>query len=266
MLAGEMVTVASWNVNSIRPRLEHLGRWLAERAPDAVLLQETKVEDKDFPREAVEDMGYNIAIFGQKTYNGVAILSKSPIEDVTHGFDGSGDQARYIEAVTTISGRTIRLASVYVPNGQEVGSEKFAYKMDFMAHLQNHLRSRLEFGEIMIVGGDFNVAPEEADVHEPKAWEGNILFSQKERDGFRSLLHLGMYDAWREANPTTHDYSWWDYRSGAWQKNDGLRIDHLLLSPEAADILCEASIDRNTRGWDKPSDHAPVWCSMENIS
>lgn len=263
MVATEMVTVASWNVNSIRPRLEHLGAWLAERRPDAVLLQETKVEDKDFPREAIEDMGYNIAIFGQKTYNGVAILSKGRIEDVACGFDGAGDQARYIEAITTISGQTIRLASVYVPNGQEVGSEKFAYKMDFMAHLREHLQKLISYEEAIVVGGDFNVAPETADVHEPSAWEGQILCHPQERAAFRSLLHMGFSDGWRLANPNDHDYSWWDYRAGAWAKNNGLRIDHLLLSPEAADILSEAAIDRNTRGWDKPSDHAPVWCSLD---
>ncbi len=249
------LSIATWNVNSVRSRLPHLLDWLKEDAPDIVLLQELKCMDEQFPREAVEELGYNIATHGQKTYNGVAILSKFPLEDVVRGIPGYDDPAaRYIEALAATPQGVIRVASVYVVNGSEVGSEKYAYKLAFLDKFCTHMQTLRGYDEILVVGGDYNIAPTDADVANPKAWVGSVLTSDEVRTAFRRLLNLGLYDA----GANEHQLSWWDYRAGAFAKNDGLRIDHLLLSPQAMDKLSSCHVAIKTRALEKPSDHAPV--------
>jgi len=252
--------IVTWNVNSIRARLENVVEWLGESHPDVVLLQEIKCEEVAFPRGPIEDLGYNIAVAGQKTFNGVAILAKSPIEDVVRGLPTfpEDENSRYIEAVVG----TTRVASVYVPNGQSVGSEKYHYKLTFLDRLRQRLSSILLFEEAIVIGGDYNIAPAKEDVSQPELWEGEILCSQKERQEYQSLLHLGYYDALRMHYNGPGPFTWWDYRSGAWEKDNGLRIDHLLLSPLAADRSQTSGVDRDTRGKEKASDHAPVWCIL----
>jgi exodeoxyribonuclease-3 len=255
-----MRTIVTWNINSIRIRLPYLLSWLKENNPDVVLLQETKVTDEFFPREAIEDLHYNIASYGQKTYNGVAILSKFPIEDVSRGIRGfQDDSSRYIEAVCG----GMRVASVYVPNGMAVGSDKYKYKLDFLSHLYAHVQNRLKYDESFLIGGDFNIAPTDLDVYDPTLWHEKILCSTPEREEFRSLVYLGLTDALRELYPQEKDlYTWWDYQRGAWQNNEGLRIDHFLLSPQAADHLRDAFVDKKVRGLEKASDHAPLTCQL----
>jgi len=253
--------IVTWNVNSIRARLDSVVAWLKEVRPDIVLLQELKCEDSAFPREPLEDLGYNIAVFGQKTYNGVAILARFPIEDVTRGLPtfGEDESSRYIEAVVG----KVRVASVYVPNGMAVGSDKYQYKLVFLERLRQHLASLLLYEEVAIVGGDYNIAPETRDIARPEAWEGKILCSPAERHQFQSLLHLGYYDALRLHHQGPGPFSWWDYRRDAWQQDDGLRIDHFLLSPLAVDGAQASGVDSIPRAKEKASDHAPVWCTLE---
>lgn len=252
--------IVTWNVNSIRARLDNVMEWVQEHQPDVLLLQEIKCQEESFPKETFEDLGYNIAIHGQKTFNGVAILSKFPIEDIIRNIPhfNNDDHARYIEAVTN----GVRVASVYVPNGQSVGSDKYAYKLVFLEKLRHHLADILNYEEPFVVGGDYNIAPTDLDVACPEEWKGEILCSLAERNAYASLLHLGYYDAFRILYPIDKLFSWWDYRSGSWQKNEGLRIDHLLLSPQAADLLKKTGIEREARGKEKASDHAPVWCIL----
>ncbi len=255
-----MLTIASWNVNSIRARLPLLLTWLREKNPDIVLLQETKIIDDQFPREEIEDLNYNIATSGQKSYNGVAILSKFPIEDITRGLSGfEDDQARYIEAVAG----GVRVASVYVPNGSEVDSPKFDYKLAFLHHLYEHTQELLTYDEPLIFGGDFNIAPSDDDVYDPQAWHEKILCSTPEREALRTLINLGLTDGLRALHPNeTSLYTWWDYQGRGWRANQGLRIDHFLLSSQAADRLSSATIDRDMRGAAKTSDHAPIRCQL----
>ncbi len=260
-----MTTIATWNVNSIRTRVTHLEDWLRDRAPDIVLLQELKCVDDAFPFEAVQDAGYNVQVFGQKTYNGVAILSKDPIEDVTRGLPGFEDeQSRYIQA---LCGNTL-VASVYVPNGQEVGSEKFAYKMRFYNALKDHTRTLLKDYDHVVIGGDYNVAPNEHDGHSPEVFQKDrILCSRQERQALASFVNEGLVDGYRVAFPEiipphTKQFSWWDYRAGSFENNKGYRIDHLYCSPAIADRISMAGIDQDTRGRERPSDHAPVWIEI----
>ena len=250
--------IVTWNVNSVKSRLEHLTKYLRETSPDVVLLQELKCETDAFPRMEVEDCGYNLAIHGQKTYNGVAILSKFPLEDVLKNFDETDEQARYIEAVTN----GVRVASVYVPNGQEPNSDKFQYKMQFFEKLRLHMKNTLEYDEKFVVGGDYNVAPEDIDVFDPKGMAGTTCFHPDEQIRFKAILNLGFTDAFRAKHQGVQKFSWWDYRAGAWQYNKGMRIDHFLLSPQAADVLKSSDVDSVPRGWEKPSDHAPVWVEL----
>lgn len=265
-----MTVIATWNVNSIRTRVAHLKKWVAERNPDIILLQELKCQDETFPHEDVESLGYNIALLGQKSYNGVAILSKSPLEDVVYGLPtfSEDEQARYIEAF--VDG--IRVASVYVPNGQEVGSEKFAYKMKFLGALKAHGRDLLKDNEPLVMGGDYNIAPFISDGHNPETFQKDrILCSLQEREALRSLYHEGFIDGFRLSHPdrlpaNQNLFSWWDYRSGSYGNNKGYRIDHLLCSPQAADLLKETGIDHDSRGETKPSDHAPVWIEMASYT
>ncbi|MDP3371997.1 MAG: exodeoxyribonuclease III [Candidatus Paracaedibacteraceae bacterium] len=253
--------IATWNVNSIRARLSHVCDWLQSKQPDVLLLQELKCQTEAFPYEAIEDAGYQVAAFGQKTYNGVAILAKGGIEDVSCGnlyFEDS--QARVIEAI--VDGQ-YRVISVYVPNGEAVGSEKYTYKLAFMEGFAKLLEDRLRFDEKLIIGGDFNVAPMDLDVYNPQTWKGRVLCSTPERLALRSLINLGLTDVLRAKNPQVEGlYTWWDYRSGGYAQNHGLRIDHLLLSAKAMESVLEVGVDSQTRGLERPSDHAPVWVSL----
>jgi len=255
-----VVSVATWNVNSVRPRLGQLLDWLKADAPDIVLLQEIKCVNEVFPAMEVEELGYNIALHGQKTYNGVAILSKFPLDDVVRGLAGdeADVQARYIEAVVSLSGKAMRVASVYVPNGQSADSDKFPYKLAFLDRLAVHLEEVLGYGEILVVGGDYNIAPEDMDVHNPQAWHGSTLTHDEVRRRFRRLRNLGLGDAYRLCQPNAREFSWWDYRAGAFARDDGLRIDHLLLSAMAVDVLEGCCIEKHMRAVERASDHTPV--------
>ncbi len=256
-----MVKVATWNVNSVRARLPRVLEWLGNASPDVVLLQEIKATDGTFPRMDIESLGYNIEIHGQKTFNGVAILSKSPVEDVTRGLPGNegDDQARYIEGFTA----GLRVASIYLPNGNPAPGERFDYKLRWMECLCERMRERLALDEAAVFGGDYNVVPSEDDVHDPEGWAGDALCRPESRNRFRRMIHLGLTDAYRALHHEPHRYSFWDYKGGAWQKDHGVRIDHLLLSPLATDLLDGCDIDREPRGRPKASDHAPVWCTLD---
>lgn len=264
-----MVKVATWNVNSVKSRCTQLVDYIKSSCPpDILCLQELKCETSNFPYLEIEGTGYNHAIHGQKTYNGVAILSKYPIDEVSTTLPGEAidqAQARYMEAVISLPSGAIRIVNVYVPNGQAIGSDKFIYKKLFYDHLYQHIKYLLTLNEKLIVAGDFNVAPSTIDVFDPTQSEGTICFHPEERVKFRALIGLGLTDIYRAVHPTTQEFSWWDYRESSWQRNHGLRIDHLLLSPEAADCTVGAGIDKHLRGNDKPSDHAPVWCTLKSI-
>lgn len=252
--------IATWNVNSVKARLPRLLGYLREESPDVVLLQETKVVDEAFPAPDVEELGYNVACHGQKTYNGVAILARRPIEDVVRGLDGddADGQARYMEGTVG----TVRVASIYIPNGNPVGTGKFAYKLSWMARLRDRVKALLEEEETCVLGGDYNVCPADVDVYDPPAFADDALCRPETRTLFRSIVYLGLTDAVRAFHPGPGVYSYWDYQRGAWTKDHGLRIDHLLLTPPAADRLEAAGIDRRPRGGEKPSDHTPVWCEI----
>jgi exodeoxyribonuclease-3 len=255
--------IATWNVNSVNARLETVLQWFREAAPDVACLQEIKCVDEKFPVEAFEQLGYNVAVHGQKTYNGVALLSKAPLEDVRRGLPGSdghadgADHARYIEAL--ISGvNPVRVASIYLPNGNPIGTEKFAYKLRWMERLNRHARELLDLEEPLVLAGDYNVIPEPEDVYSPAEWTGDALFQPASRGAFRSLKWQGLTDAYMAADGAPCGYTFWDYQAGAWPRNHGIRIDHLLLSPQAADRLTGVEIHRDARGREKPSDHVPV--------
>jgi exodeoxyribonuclease-3 len=224
-----------------------------------VCLQELKCEDQRFPRMEIEDLGYTVETLGQKTYNGVAILSRFRIEDTVRGLPGlADDQARYIEAVIAAPSGPVRVASIYAPNGNPMGSEKFPYKLRFMDSLIAHARGLLALEEPLILAGDYNIIPREEDCYDPAAWAGDALFQPESRAAYRRLIHLGLTDAFAQTDGRAHQYTFWDYQAGAWQKDHGIRIDHLLLSPQAADRLKETVIHRAARGLEKPSDHVPV--------
>lgn len=256
-----MVKIATWNVNSIKARLPNVEAWLKAAEPDVVLLQEIKCESDKFPRLEIEALGYNCAVLGQKSYNGVAILSRHQIEDVLEGLpgDGSDEQARYIEATTAGA----RVASIYLPNGNPVDSEKFGYKLAWMKRLKTHAAALLKSEAPVVLGGDYNCIPQPEDCYDPKAWAGDALFKPETRRAFREILHLGYCEAYRALHPTAVAYSFWDYQGRAWEADHGIRIDHLLLSPQATDRLVACGIDREARGEPKASDHTPVWCELE---
>jgi exodeoxyribonuclease-3 len=256
--------IATWNVNSIKQRLEHLLAFLKTAEPDVVCLQELKCIDDAFPRAEVEAAGYNVATHGQKAYNGVAILSKRPLEDVRRGLPGEADeQARYIEGVISTAGGVVRVASIYLPNGNPIGTPKFDYKLAFLDRLAAHARELLKLEEPLVLSGDFNVIPEPLDAANPAAWANDALFQPESRAKLRALIHLGLTDAVRACSTEPGLYTFWDYQAFAFQRNNGIRIDHLLLSPQAADRLTTAAIRKETRGWDKPSDHVPVMVDLD---
>jgi exodeoxyribonuclease III len=257
--------IATWNVNSVKQRVDNLTAWLSERRPDIVFLQETKCVDEAFPREPFEALGYNVAVHGQKAFNGVAVFSKFPLEDVTARLPGddADSHARFLEAVVSTTQGVLRLASVYLPNGNPAGTNKYVYKISWMDRLIHYARERLQLEEPLVLGGDFNVIPTELDARFPDRWVNDALFLPRTRGKFRTLYHLGLTDALRAGNDGPGPYTFWDYQAGAWQKNDGIRIDHLLLSPQAADRLLVAGVDKHVRGWEKPSDHVPVWADLD---
>jgi exodeoxyribonuclease-3 len=252
--------IATFNVNSIKARLPRVLEWLDEAKPDVALLQETKSEDDSFPLLEISGAGYQAALHGQKTYNGVAILSRHPIEDVRRGLPGddADAQARYIEA--TVKG--VRVASIYLPNGNPSDSEKFPYKLGWMERLRTHVRRTLLPTEMpLALGGDYNCCPTDKDVYDPKLFANDALCRPETRAQFRALVNLGLTEAWRSLHNEIA-YSFWDYQGGCWQRDLGLRIDHFLLSPQAADRLVACEIDRKPRGREKASDHTPVWVEL----
>ena len=256
--------LATWNVNSVNARLETVVRWFEEAAPDVACLQEIKCVEEKFPAEAFERLGYNVEVLGQKTYNGVALLSKTPLEDVTRGLPGdeSDEQARYIEAV--VSGpRPVRVASIYLPNGNPVTTEKFDYKLGWMARLHRRAQDLLALEEPLALMGDYNVIPDPRDAENPEKWLDDALFQPRSREAFRALKWLGLSDAYMQADGAPGAYTFWDYQAGAWQRNHGIRIDHALLSPQAADSLRGCEIHRDVRGWEKPSDHVPLVIDLD---
>lgn len=256
--------ITTWNINGVKARLEGALTYLREAKPDVLCLQEIKSVDEGFPREAFEDAGYRVETHGQKGFNGVAILSKAPIEDVQRGLPGDEDdaQARYIEATIVAPHAAVRVASLYLPNGNPIGTEKFTYKLAWMNRLVAHAQDLLASEMPIVLAGDYNVIPEPSDAKRPMAWTGDALYQPESRSALRRLVHLGLTDAVRLCHPEPGLYTFWDYQAGAWQKDDGIRIDHLMLSPEAADVLQCAGVDRFTRGWEKPSDHAPAWVDL----
>lgn len=247
--------LASWNVNSLKVRLPQLLDWLATCQPDVVCLQETKLEDANFPRLEIEAAGYVVAFSGQKTYNGVALLSRYRLDDVTIGNPHFPDPQKRLIAATT---NGIRVICAYVPNGQAVGSEKYAYKLSWLAALAKWLEEQIAAHPQLAIAGDFNIAPDDRDVHDPAAWAGQILCSEAERTAFQKLLAGGLQDSFRLFEQPEKSFSWWDYRMLGFQKNLGLRIDHILLSTPLAGRCTAASIDREVRKRERPSDHAPV--------
>jgi exodeoxyribonuclease-3 len=253
------VEIVTWNVNSVRQRTEHLLRYLRDVGPDVVCLQELKCIDEAFPRQEVEALGYNAAVHGQKGFNGVAILAKTPIE-VTRGLPGdpSDEHARYIETVVPSETGILRVASIYLPNGNPPSSDKYAYKLAWMDRLIAHAAYLLTLEEPLVLAGDYNVIPTSRDCADPAEWVGDALFLPETRARFHTLLNLGLTDALRATTDEAGLYTFWDYQAGAWQRNKGICIDHALLSPQAADRLVKVTIDKERRGEDKPSDHVPV--------
>ena len=255
--------IATWNINGIKARHDNVIAWLKEASPDIACLQEIKSVDEAFPRGEIEALGYNLETHGQKGFNGVALISKLPFDEVNRGLPvlegDADDQARFIEGVFTVGDKPLRVVSLYLPNGNPVDTEKFPYKLSWMARLEAWARERLALEEPLILAGDYNVIPEPEDCHDPKVWEGDALYRPESRSAFRNLLNLGFTEALRNTTDAPETYTFWDYQAGAWQKNNGIRIDHLLLSPEAANRLSGVSVDKHTRAWEKPSDHVPVW-------
>lgn len=253
--------IATWNVNSIKQRLDHALRFLEEAKPDVLCLQELKCQDDAFPGEQIEALGYNVAVHGQKAFNGVAMLSRHPMSEIHRGLpDGDGDeQSRYLEAlITPEGGQVVRVASIYLPNGNPIGTPKFPYKLAWMGRLERHAQALLALEEPLVLAGDYNVIPDARDAYDANAWLGDALFQPETRAAFRRLQALGLTEAVRACDDSPGLYTFWDYQAGAWQRNKGIRIDHLLLSPQAADRLVATEIHKETRGWEKPSDHVPV--------
>jgi exodeoxyribonuclease III len=257
--------IATWNVNSIRIRVEAATQWLKVANPDIVCLQELKCTDDQFPTEAFESLGYNCAVHGQKTYNGVAILSKRPMEDVTPRLPGDDEDnhSRYMEALVPATKGMLRVASIYAPNGNPIGTDKFAYKLSWLERLNKRAKELLALEERTALMGDYNVIPRPEDCYDPKAWIKDALYQPESRAALRGIEYLGYTDAFRACDPQPNQYTFWDYQAGAWQKDHGIRIDHILLSPQAADHLKRSAIDKQVRGRDKPSDHVPIWAELD---
>lgn len=256
--------IATFNINGVKARAEALPAWLDAAAPDVVLLQEIKSQDADFPRAVFEERGYAVETHGQKGFNGVAILSRLPLSDVARGLPGddADEQARWIEA-TAGDKRPVRLCGLYLPNGNPAPGPKFDYKLSWMERMRRRAMELLAEEVPVVLGGDYNVIPQAEDAARPEAWVEDALFRPESRAAFRRIEYLGYTDALRARDPRPGQYTFWDYQAGAWPKNNGIRIDHLLLSPQAADLLRGAGIDKAVRGGDKPSDHVPVWIELD---
>ena len=256
--------LATFNINGIKARIDALPAWLASANPDAVCLQEIKSVDESFPRELFEGMGYRVETHGQKGFNGVAILSKLPLEDVTRGLPGdpSDEQARWIEA-TVIGTKAVRLCGLYLPNGNPAPGPKYDYKLAWMARMEARAAALLAQEDPFVMAGDYNVIPQPEDAAKPLAWLEDALFLPQTREAYRRILNLGFTEAFHTRHPAPGHYSFWDYQAGAWERNNGIRIDHMLLSPQAADLLREAGIDKDVRAGEKPSDHVPVWIKLD---
>lgn len=255
--------IASFNINGIKARLPALMDWLDDAQPDVAILQEIKSIDENFPREALEDKGYNVETHGQKSFNGVAILSKLPLEDVTRGLPGddTDEQARYIEA-TVVGDQAVRICGLYLPNGNPVPGPKYDYKLTWMDRLRARAETLLAEEIPFLMAGDYNIIPQPEDAAHPNDWTEDALFRPESRDAWRKLLNLGLTEAFRARNPAPEHYTFWDFQRGAWQRNDGIRIDHFLLSPECADLLTDCQIDKEVRGRERPSDHVPIWINL----
>ncbi|MHA6344811.1 exodeoxyribonuclease III [Roseivivax sp. CAU 1761] len=265
--------IATFNINGVKARIETLLAWLEEERPDVALLQEIKSQDESFPRELVEDLGYRVETHGQKGFNGVAILSRLPLEDVSRGLPGDpeDEQARWIEATVIGERDAVRVCGLYLPNGNPVAFDaagrplregKYGYKLDWMARLEARARDLLDAEMPAVMAGDYNIIPQAEDAARPEAWRQDALFLPESRDAFRRILNLGFTDAFRARVQGPGHYSFWDYQARSWERDNGIRIDHALLSPAAADLLLEAGIDRDRRGREKPSDHVPVWIDL----
>ncbi len=255
--------IASFNINGVKARLPALLAWLEEAKPDVALLQEIKSIDENFPREQIEDLGYIVETHGQKSFNGVAILSKYPLEDISRGLPGDDEdeQARWIEA-TVCGDVTVRVCGLYLPNGNPAPGPKYDYKLAWMERLHTRAKDLLAMEEPALMAGDYNIIPQDDDVARPDDWRDDALFRPESRDAYQRILNLGFTEAFRARNAAPMNYTFWDYQAGAWQKNDGIRIDHFLLTPQAADMLADCQIDRDTRGREKPSDHVPIWVEL----
>jgi exodeoxyribonuclease-3 len=257
-----MFKIATWNVNSLRVRLPHVLQWLETANPDVLALQETKIIDDDFPFAEFKQAGYECFISGQKTYNGMAIITKSSGSDIVTDIPQLNDPQRRVLAVTI--GDT-RILNLYVPNGESVDSEKYGYKLNWLHHLNLFVQQELEKHSKYIILGDFNIAPEDIDVHDPKRWQGKVLFSEKERAALQSLLNLGLSDCFRLHTPAEKSFTWWDYRLNAFQRNWGLRIDHVFASASLASACINCYIDKEPRIWERPSDHVPVIAEFNSV-
>lgn len=255
--------IATFNINGIKARAQALPAWLDDAKPDVVLLQEIKSIDENFPRDLFESRGYNVETHGQKSFNGVAILSKYPLEDVVRGLPGdkTDEQARWIEA-TVIGQKAIRVCGLYLPNGNPVPGPKYDYKLAWMERLHARAKELLSQEELALMAGDYNIIPQDTDAARPQAWHEDALARPESRAAYRRILNLGFTEAFRARNQTPEQYSFWDYQAGAWQRNDGIRIDHFLLTPQCADLLLDCQIDAAIRGYEKPSDHVPVWLEL----
>lgn len=256
--------IATFNINGIKARIDALTDWLKESQPDVALLQEIKSVDENFPRSHFEDLGYIVETHGQKSFNGVAILSKLPIEDVTRGLPGNeeDEQARWIEA-TVIGNRPVRVCGLYLPNGNPAPGPKYDYKLEWMSRLKARANDLMLVEEPAVLCGDYNIIPQDEDAARPDAWREDALARPESRAAFRSILNLGFTEAFRSRTNAPGHYSFWDYQAGAWDRNDGIRIDHHLLTPQAADLLVDCWIESAVRGGNKPSDHVPVWIELD---
>lgn len=254
-----MIKLATWNVNSLKVRLEQVMAWLETSDVGILALQETKLTDEQFPLRVFEERGFYVAYSGQKTYNGVAIVSRYPLTDISAGVPCFDDPQRRV-LVVTVAG--LRLINLYVPNGSEVGSEKYQYKLAWLTEVRRYIESELKSHPNLVVVGDFNIAPADNDVHDPKSWEGSVLVSPAEREAYQDLLSLGLHDSFRHGHQDEQEFSWWDYRAGGFRRNHGARIDHVLLSAPLLATCHDVVIDKEPRRHERPSDHAPVIASL----
>jgi exodeoxyribonuclease-3 len=260
---GWPMKIATFNINGVKARIDTLTAWLQGSAPDVAVLQEIKSVDEGFPRQAIEDLGYNVETHGQKGFNGVAILSKLPLEDVTRGLPGddTDEQARYIEA-TVVGDQAVRICGLYLPNGNPAPGPKYDYKLAWMERLYARAQDLMQREEPALMCGDYNIIPQPEDAANPKVWTDDALFRPQSRAAFRKIVNLGFTEAFRARHTGPNHYSFWDYQAGAWNRNDGIRIDHFLLTPQCADLLNDCWIESAVRGGDKPSDHVPVWVDL----